>query len=420
MAFVSLFVCIALPGTLSSRSHLHPSDGPRLLVHSHESRHAAPRSHGKALLNLTRSKSPRFPLSSFAVGKKRLRPASTHRIPVGNITGFGVVPGYRNSSGYVNMSYDDLFNSIPKKEQMPLLMALGGGTGASVGGTGNHRVDRDLLQRMHYQDKAVMLLVLAIYMVALWLSATLTYRQASNRSPVTYYADPRFHSVVMEGHDLDTFLETFNQAPKNITLQVTGFLPVPDEMMGSVQWRGENFQVAFTFSLDLSPWVERATRTGGTGPNQQVRSLHDGVLPEHRSILSHHLALDNNDLSYIELVKEVEWPDWEELATNIKHQIRQSGFNGVITVNRGETDEMHIYKNKAWANFMHARATRVLCALSIFGWIFYVPYMWWRCQTVSLKSYYRVDMSISDYWRLISDKLSADGFVENGPVSTNA
>lgn len=330
------------------------------------------------------------------------------------------MPGYPNSTGYVNMSFDDVFNNIPKKDQMPLLMALGGGTGASVGGTGNHMVDRDLLQRMHYQDKAVMLLVLAIYLVALWLSATLTYRQASNNSPVTYYADPRFHSVVMEGHDLDTFLETFNQAPKNITLQVTGFLPVPDEMMGSVQWRGENFQVAFTFSLDLSPWVERSTHTAGTGPSQQVRSLHDGVLPEHRSILSHHLALDNNDLSYIELVKEVEWPDWEELATNIKHQIRQSGFNGVITVNRGETDEMHVYKNKAWANFMHARATRVLCALSIFGWMFYVPYMWLRCQTVCLKSYYRVDVSISDYWRLISDKLSADGFVENGPVSTNA
>jgi len=308
------------------------------------------------------------------------------------------------------------FWAAPAGEKVPLLMALGGGTGASIGGTGSSIVDRDLLRRMHYQDKAVMLLVLVVYMVALAFSANLTYRQASNNFPVTYYADPRFNNLVMEGNDLDVFLDTFNQAPKNISLQVAGFIQVPDDMNGSVRWRGENFQVVFTFSLDLSPWVVRETQTIGQSPVQMTRSLHDGVLPEDRSSLHHYLTSDQNDLAYVEIAKKVTWPDWEELATNIKHQIRQRGFTGVISVDRTESDEMQVYKNKPWANFMHARATRVLCALSIVGWLVYVPYMWLRCKKVAMRSHFLVDVGISEYWPLIADKLTADGFQDNGPA----
>lgn len=305
-------------------------------------------------------------------------------------------------------------------EPLPVLMALGGGTGASIGGTSSAMVNRDLLRRMHYQDKAVMLLVVMVYFVALWFSATLTFRQACNNSPVTYYADPRFHNLVMEGNDLDVFLDAFNQSPKNIALQVSGFVAVPDDIQGSVRWQGENFQTAFTFSLDLSPWVQRAMRTSAACPRQQVRSLNEGVLPEHRSIVHNLLMHDRNDLTFVEIVKEVAWPDWEELATNIKHQIRQSGFHGVITVNRIDTDEVQVYKNKSWANFMHARATRVLCALSVVGWLVYVPYMWLRCTKVSVRSYYHVDVGIAEYWQLIADKLNTDGFLESARTQVPA
>jgi hypothetical protein len=297
----------------------------------------------------------------------------------------------------------------PAGEHLPILMALGGGTGASIGGTGRSAVDRDLLRRMHYQDKAVMFLVLVVYLVALAFSANLTYRQATNNSPVTYYADPRFHNYVMEGHELDVFLEAFNQAPKNISLQVAGFVPVPEENSSSVRWRGEDFQVAFTFSLDLSPWVVREIQMEGMR-SSQTRTLHEGMLPEDRSSLNHTMVHDTNDLSYFELSKEVRWPDWEELATNIKHQIRQRGFTGVISVDKSEKEEVRVYKNRPWANFMHARATRVLCALSVVGWLIYVPYMWLRCKKVSLRSQFRVDCDISEYWNLIEDKLTPDGF----------
>jgi hypothetical protein len=269
---------------------------------------------------------------------------------------------------------------------------------------------------MHYQDKAVMFLVLIVYLVALAFSANLTYRQATNNSPVTYYADPRFHNYVMEGNELDVFLEAFNQAPKNISLQVAGFVPVPEENSGSVRWRGEDFQVAFTFSLDLSQWVVRETQMETTRASQ-TRTLHEGMLPEDRSSLNHTLAHDTNDLCYLELSKEVRWPGWEELATNIKHQIRQRGFNGVISVDKSEKEEVRVYKNRPWANFMHARATRVLCALSVVGWLVYVPYMWLRCKKVSLQSYFRVDCDIQDYWNLIEDKLTPDGFQDGTAAS---
>merc|ERR1719456_94795 len=89
------------------------------------------------------------------------------------------------------------------------LMLLGGGTGATIGGTGILELDQDLVRRMRYQDKAVMLLLLFMYFVTLGFSASFAYRQALNNSPVTFYADPRFHDMVMEGRGLDTFLENF-------------------------------------------------------------------------------------------------------------------------------------------------------------------------------------------------------------------
>jgi len=314
-------------------------------------------------------------------------------------------------------SLEHLLGEKPSNEI--IIVSLAGGTGASIGGTGSARVDRDLLRRMHYQDKAVMFLVLVVYLVALAFSFNLTYRHSCNNSPVTYYADPRFHNLAMQGHDLDAFLDTFNQPPKNISLRVAGFVPVSSEpSVGSiVQWHGENFQTAFSFSLDLTPWMAQESQiVDGTGRLTHTRSLHDAVLPEDRSSLNYVLTSDTNDLGYVQIVKHVKWSDWEELATNIKHQIRQSGFTGVISVDRGHSEELQVYKNKPWANFMHARATRVLCALSIFGWLIYLPYMWLRCKSTVVRSYYRVDVGISEYWPLIAEQLTGDGFEEFRPV----
>jgi hypothetical protein len=443
-----MVVCVLLPASLANRAQRRSKNQPLEAPRLHLRRHADV-SHN-VLSDVSEVRAPINPHALLDVAREQQRDIPTLALVAGlnftaeNISGaqqlggkdhlgvsneqqpsryqhyskpvrpvFGGFPHFRTVGD--QLLDTELLAAAPPGEPLPVLMAIGGGTGASLG-TGTKMGDRDLMWRMHYQDKAVMLLVLVVYLVALVFSASVTYRQACNNIPVTYYADPRYHSLVAEGHDIDAFLDCFNQAPKNIALQVAGFVQVPEEIHGSIQWRGQSFQTAFTFSLDLSPWVVRQTQTT-LSPEEQTRTLHEGVLPEERSTLHNYLTSDGNDLAFVEITKKVSWQDYEELATNIKHQIRRSGFTGVISVDRIESDEVQVYKNKPWANFMHARSTRVLCALSVFGWLMYLPYMWFRCRKVSIRSHYAVDVPIGDYWSLIADKLTADGFQENGRIS---
>jgi hypothetical protein len=306
-------------------------------------------------------------------------------------------------------SVDDNSTNLSEKD---MLMDLGGGTGATIGGTGNLELDQDLVRRMRYQDKAVMILLLVMYFLVLAFSASFSYRQSLNDSPVTFYADPRYHDLVAEGDDTEAFLEAFNQSPKDVQLQVTGFVPVPAGGLGSIEWQGEYYYDAFSFALDLSPWVVQDI-SDGSSSNSDGMDLRDGVVAEDLQDLHNYVTRNRNDLAIVDLRKEVSWKSWEELATNIKTRIRQCGFNGIISIHRTECDSVMIYKNTPWANFMHSRTTKVLCALSVLGWIFYLPYMYFRCTCTVIRSRYKVDIPIDNYWSLIADKLTVDGFVED-------
>jgi len=276
-------------------------------------------------------------------------------------------------------------------------------------------MDQDLLRRLRYQDEATMVLLLLAYLVALAFSASIAYRQASNESPVTYYADPRSHQIVAEGHELPDFLEAFGQPPREVHLEVTGLVPMfmlPNFLTeASVEWLGSRYAVAFSFALDLAPWVRPVPRTAGHGDTGATDGPETGITPVELAILESFLDCNENDLATVELLKEVEWPDWEELATNIKSHIRQQGFDGTVLVKKRHGEHMTIYKNQPWANFMHGRMIKVLCVLSIFGWLVYQPYMWIRQRALQLRVRYRVDVKINDYWPLICDKITAEGFV---------
>jgi len=191
-----------------------------------------------------------------------------------------------------------------------VLAALGGGTGVRVGGLRHNELDRELLRRMRIQDKAVALAIVALYFAFLTFGFSAKYHDSHNESPVTYYADPRYHSLVAEGHDPDSFLDAFNQAPKNVHLQVTGFLPVAEGSRNSVQWRGEHYRIAFTFALDLSPWVTRASDrpdpANSADPRLPAQPLREGVVPEDYALLSDFLDQDKNELAMIQVQKEVE------------------------------------------------------------------------------------------------------------------
>jgi len=42
--------------------------------------------------------------------------------------------------------------------------------------------------------------------------------------------------------------------------------------------------------------------------------------------------------------------------------------------------------------------------------------MWIRCTTTQVRSRYTIEISIQSYWRLIADKLTADGFVDESDI----
>lgn len=315
------------------------------------------------------------------------------------------------------------------------LLALGGGTGATVGGTGLWFLDKDLASRMQLQDEAVLCLLLFVYFLTLAFSGVLAFRQAKNRSPVTFYADPRYFASVTEACDTESFLDAFNHSPKGTYLHVTGYAPTYQDAPGSTRWRGTSYNVDFAFSLDLSCWVVPATpstpppESGSAGPSSGAsRSLAADLSPDGVNLADVANLRDfltrneqpsplNNDMAIVEMQKFITWTNWEELATNIKLQMRQLGFRGTITVECTECETMCVYKNTQWANFMHSKTLKVIIALSVFGWIFYAPYMYLSCSRLVVRSYHRVDIGIADYWRLVSDHLQQYGF---DPLSLGA
>lgn len=298
------------------------------------------------------------------------------------------------------------------------IFAVGGGTGASVSSNRKNviRLNWDMQRRMRYQDDAVIVLLVVVYFVSLFFGLSFTYWQCVNTQSAVYYADPRFHNRVSSDHGIESFLAAFNQSPKSVQLQVTGFVPVADHADGSVHWQGESYFVAFTFALDLSAWVvqlDQSELVNDSSGQSSSSELECGIMPEDLAQLRNFLAVNTNDLATVDMRKQIVWPGWEELATNIKLRIRQLGFDGLITINCNDAESIIVYKNRAWANFMHSRMTRVLCALSLLGWIIYLPYMWLRCTSMTVRVCYRIDMSITTYWELIADKLSANGFEAN-------
>lgn len=279
--------------------------------------------------------------------------------------------------------------------------------------------------RRRFRARLGLLLVMAVatYFATLIFSASVKYRTSHNTSPVVYYADQRFHDMSTEGHDLDSFLDAFNASPKKVVMQVTGFSPTCSSGRYSVPWRGRQYRVAFDFSLDLSPWVAHAgdvegACAGGHRDEGACPDLWNGVLVDDlrklRAFLEEEDSGNGNDLTVVHFEKDIAWPEWEELATNIKSRIRQSGFDGVVHIRKTEQEGVAIYKNRPWANFMHSHTAKVLCALSLVGGIVYYPYMWLYSKRIVVRSHHRVNVSINSYWPLIADKLGARGFCQDG------
>lgn len=304
-----------------------------------------------------------------------------------------------------------------------ILLSLGGGTGLRppmqrTASAWARRMAADQERQARYQNEAVMILLIVVYMAFISSSLSVLYAQLRNRSLVTFYADPREDMLSINDHRLETFLDTFNQSPKMHHLQVSGFRPLPangtlpaEEEVTEIN--GDCYTLAFSFSLDLTTWISRA-REEGSPVHREFPPHRQGVNSEDVRKLDRFLRYDTNSLASVELTKQVDWPHWEELATNIKLRIRQKGFDGIVTVTRPEGEPLHIYKNEHWANFVHNRVTKALVALTFIGWVLYSLYMWIRCTKLVVRTRHCVEIDINNYWELIERELGARGFSPGG------
>ena len=81
----------------------------------------------------------------------------------------------------------------------------------------------------------------------------------------------------------------------------------------------------FSPALDLSAWM--VTRTGASNDSDAAAS----VPVEDIRNLGEYLRGNDNDLAVVEFRKEVSWPDWEELAVNIKlHRLEEMAAKGEL------------------------------------------------------------------------------------------
>lgn len=287
-----------------------------------------------------------------------------------------------------------------------LLLALGGGTGLALP-SDEESETFEKRRRTYYQTNALAFVLVGLYFAVLAVGASYLRWKLDVRTDISYFSCEG--EAAVQGHDARRFLDAFNNRPKQVTLQVTGSSEDEEEL-------------TFNFALDLSHWVvpeewADCCAESVVSPSSRV-PLFGGLEASEMERLQEFLEKDRNDLATVVLYKHVAWPDWEDVATNIRQRIKQCGFERSVSVRCDDLERITVHKNKAWAHFMNHRTTPVLCMLSIVGWPLYLVYTsWWRTE-LPIHAHFRVDVSVEDFWALVSDQLGATGFETTDSGST--
>lgn len=299
----------------------------------------------------------------------------------------------------------------------PDVMKLGEGIGAMAyerSPTGSRKIDHDLERRLQLQDFATLSMLLFVFTITIVLSCCSVYQVADDPSPAAYYSEPRsYHQrLISETADLDTFLAAFNLQPQNIRLRIIGRNPDPGGFRRflrilnphTIRPRGlaallpsrhrRRLAVLFDVSLDLTPFIAGEGR------------LNDDNLITLQKYLS-----STNSLETVLLQKRVDWVHWEDVATNVRQRLRTLGFPGEVEVHFEAHDEILIYRNHKWSNFVRNRVTQALVVISMVGPFVWLPYVWVRQKKTIVETRFRIHLDPARYWELVSDGLSAaDGF----------
>jgi len=276
----------------------------------------------------------------------------------------------------------------------------------------------DYRQRLEAQDVAVVVLLLAAFALTLLVSFGVAHWAARDPSPVVFYSDTKYaravpSRVVCTSADADAFLRAFNTQPQTARLRIIGRAGGEEEVGGFfccgrlccwvqrwLRWLSDFASrqrarqmplqppddVAFDLSLDLTPFV---AADGRLASDADAHLLHQ------------HLSAQN-PLEIIVLRKQVVWPNWEDVATNAKQTLRGLGFAGTVDVRLEGHEEIVVFRNNPWQNFVRSPASQALVLLSLVGAVVWIPYLWVRQRTVRVESHFSVNVDMKRYWDLLS------------------
>lgn len=313
------------------------------------------------------------------------------------------------------------------------LMRLGDGVPLPFRGDGAPTVRAlvgEYRQRLQAQDAASVALLVAGLALTSLVSLAVVYQAAEDPSPVLFYNDPKYaHTVqprnVCSSADADAFLQAFNSPPQIARLRVVGRACDEDSRGSSsgarvccgARWwwlrslgacasrhRDDHASqqpgnVAFDVSLDLTPFVAGDGRLASEADAQALeRHLHA-----------------RNPLEVIVLRKQVVWQNWEDVATNAKQALRGLGFLGTVDVRLEGHEEVVVFRNHPWQNFVRSPAAQVLVVLTLVGALVWVPYLWARQRTVRVESRFWVNVDPERYWEHLGPGLHpAHGYRPEG------
>eukprot|EP00929_Paragymnodinium_shiwhaense_P105510 TRINITY_DN7056_c0_g1_i2.p1 TRINITY_DN7056_c0_g1~~TRINITY_DN7056_c0_g1_i2.p1 ORF type:complete len:1254 (+),score=243.03 TRINITY_DN7056_c0_g1_i2:124-3885(+) len=308
------------------------------------------------------------------------------------------------------------------------VLRLGEGVGSLAydrSPTGSRNLNRELRRRLEIQDCATLSLLIGVFAMTVLVSCYGIYQVSEDPSPVAFYSDPRHFQrrLTCPRADLTNFLRAFNGQPQTARLRIIGKRN-EGESFGTLVCRGDlpgmwrNLRqrfwacmgragmvrghrrhwdsVLFDVSLDLTPFV--------TG---------DGRLRSEDDIIKLTKFLHgDNPLEVVALQKRVEWDSWEDVATNVRQRLRTLGFNGEVDVRFEAHEELLIYRNHPWQNFVRSRITRALVLISVVGGLVWIPYLWARMKKVKVETTFTISLDLQRYWELFSEGLHPiEGFV---------
>mmetsp|Transcript_50376 Transcript_50376/g.155758 ORF Transcript_50376/g.155758 Transcript_50376/m.155758 type:complete len:538 (-) Transcript_50376:106-1719(-) len=295
--------------------------------------------------------------------------------------------------------------------------------------TTNRRLNRELKRRLISQDVATLVVLLLAFMLTILASCLNIYHFSEDPSPVAYYSDPKMFQprLLCATAEQDAFLQAFNVQPSTARLRIVGKRR-DDQNFGTLM---RDAQLRRAGHLIRSRFIRRFSGGGSrrSGPGMALDRPQDAILFDVALDLTPFIAGEGrlssdadaaalekhlrgaNPLEVLVLCKKVNWAGWEDVATNIRQHLRGLGFQGDVEVRLEAREELLIYRNHPWQNFVRSRITQCIVVLSIVGALFWVPYLWIRSKTVRVESRFEIHLDLDRYWELLAEGLHAqDGF----------